>query len=271
MAGIAGGLLMALAGPASQASVPAARRGTAGGLVIAGVGAGIVVGALLVPALLPAGLMAAWLGLAGLVLVLWAVARPHWPDMALGAGEALAPPPALRLLLTYGLFSAGMVPPMVYLSDLAARGHGLGVTAGAAVWLLFGLGGISGGVLSGRMVDAIGGRHTLVVWLAMQTTALSLALVPIPLLMLPLSLLAGFAGVGVTAVTLAVTREIAPQQPAGLWVRATATFGVVQTAVAFALAALFTATGQSHAAVFGAGLAFSALATLAAMTMARRA
>jgi predicted MFS family arabinose efflux permease len=269
MAGVAGGLLMALAGPASQASVPANRRGTAGGLVIAGVGVGIVVGALIVPALLPAGLPAAWLGLAGLVLGLWVLARPHWPDMALGAGEALAPPPALLLLLTYGLFSAGMVPPMVYLSDLAARGHGLGVTAGAVVWVLFGLGGIVGGLSSGRVVDAIGGRRTLVAWLAMQTAALGLAMLPAAWLMLPVSLFAGFAGVGVSAVTLAVTREIAPLQPAGLWVRATAIFGVVQTGVAFAMAWLFAWSGQSHLAVFGAGLAFSVLATLAAVAMVR--
>ena len=62
MAGVAGGLLMALAGPATQASVAPAQRGTAGGVVIAGVGLGIATGALLVPALLPAGLPATWLG-----------------------------------------------------------------------------------------------------------------------------------------------------------------------------------------------------------------
>ena len=64
MAGVAGGLLMALAGPATQASVAAHRRGTAGGLVFAGVGIGIVTGALLVPVLLGHGLTATWLGLA---------------------------------------------------------------------------------------------------------------------------------------------------------------------------------------------------------------
>ena len=95
MAGVAGGLLMALAGPATQASVPPAQRGAAGGLVIAGVGSGIATGALLVPALLPAGLPATWLGLAGLVLLLWGLARPRWPDMALG-GAAGEPPPRAR-------------------------------------------------------------------------------------------------------------------------------------------------------------------------------
>ena len=45
-----------------------------------------------------------------------------------------------------------------------------------------------------------------------------------------------------------------------LWVRCTAIFGIVQTAVAFALAALFAATGESHFAVFAAGVAFSVVA-----------
>ena len=58
--------------------------------------------------------------------------------------------------------------------------------------------------------------------------------------------------------TLTVTREMAPERPAALWVRCTASFAVAQAAVGFALAALFAATGESHAAVFGAGLAFSA-------------
>src|ERR687893_309183 len=41
VAGVAGRLLMALAGPAPQASVAPHRRGAAGGIVIAGVGTGI--------------------------------------------------------------------------------------------------------------------------------------------------------------------------------------------------------------------------------------
>ena len=269
MAGVAGGLLMALAGPASQASVPAARRGTAGGVVLAGVGIGIATGALLVPALLPIGLPATWLGLAALVGLLWLVARGSWPDMALDGAAAEAPPRARLLLVTYGLHSAGIVPPMVYLADLAARGRGLGVTAGAMAWLMFGLGGIAGGVLSGRLTDRIGGRRTLQWWLGIQVAALGLALVPIGLAVLPAALVAGFAAIGVTTVTLTVCREVAPTQPAGLWVQCTAVFGVVQTAVAFAVAPLFAATGESHAAVFAVGLGCSVLALVASVVLAR--
>jgi len=265
MAGVAGGLLMALAGPATQASVPPQRRGTAGGLVIAGVGIGIVGGALMVPPLLAHGLPATWLGIAAAVALLWLAVRRHWPGMELHGAAAQRPPPALRLLATYGLHSAGMVPPMVYLADLAARGRGLGIAAGALTWLLFGLGGIVGGVMSGRLLDRIGTRPALLLWLAVQVLALALALLPSPIAVTAAAIAAGFAAMGVTTVTLTLCREIAPAQSAALWVRATAVFGVVQTAVAFALAPLFAATGESHAIVFAVGLA-SSLAALAAAT-----
>ena len=265
LAGVAGGLLMALAGPATQASVPPQRRGTAGGLVIAGVGIGIVAGALMVPPLLAHGLPATWLGLAAAVALLWAAVRRHWPTMELHGAAAQRPPPALLLLATYGLHSAGMVPPMVYLADLAARGRGMGIAAGALVWLLFGAGGIVGGIMSGRLVDRIGSRPALLLWLAVQGLALGLALLPTQAAVIAAAIAAGFAAMGVTTVTLSVCRELAPAQSAALWVRATAVFGVVQTAVAFALAPLFAATGESHEVVFATGLA-SSLAALAAAT-----
>lgn len=271
LAGVAGGLLMALAGPATQASVPPAQRGRAGGVVIAGVGSGIATGALLVPALLPVGLPATWLGLAGLVLLLWRLARPQWPDMALDGAAGEAPPRAALLLVTYGLYAAGMVPPMVYLADLAARGRGLGVGIGALLWLVFGLAGVAGGVLSGRVVDRLGGMATLRLWLLIQAAALALCLPPWPVLVLPAAAAAGFAAVGVTAVALSVTREIAGVQATGLWLRCNLSFAVVQTVVGFGLAAVFAATGESHLAVFGAGLGFSLAGFGTAVALARQA
>ena len=158
---------------------------------------------------------------------------------------------------------------MVYLADLAARGRGLGVTVGALAWLLFGLGGIAGGVLSGRLIDRIGGRPVLLLWISAQVLALALALVPNATAVMASAVIAGFATVGVTTVTLSVCRELAPQQSAALWVRVTAMFGVVQTAVAFAIAPVFAATGESHAVVFTIGLASSIAAAAAAAVLAR--
>jgi predicted MFS family arabinose efflux permease len=286
LAGIAGGFLVALAGPAAQASVVPERRGAAAGLVMGGVGGGIALGAVLVPAALPFGVTATWLGLAALVALLWAWARPRWPDMPMrrAAARGDAPPaaeerptPAARgtglLILTYGLHGAGMVPPMVYLADLAARGRGLGVGVGAAIWLVFGLSGVVGSVLSGRTADRLGGAPTLTLWLVIQALSLAVALPPAAWLVLPTAALAGFAAVGTAGVTLSVTRQMVPASPAQaatLWVRSTAAFAVAQTAMGFALAALFAATGESHAAVFGAGLLLSVGAVAAAAMLARR-
>jgi predicted MFS family arabinose efflux permease len=266
LAGVAGGILMALSGPAVQASVPAAARGAAGGIVMAGAGSGIIAAGLLVPLLLAGGLEAAWLGLALAVGAVWLLARRAWPDPpALPAAEAAgAVPRAGRLLLAYGLSGAGMVAPMVYLADLAVRGRGLPIEAGAAVWMTFGAGAIAGTLLGGRVAGRIGGRRALPAWMAVQVAALALTLVPaLPALLLA-GPLGGFAGIGATAVTLAAAREIAGMQAGVVWVRATAAYAVAQAGLGFALAALFEATGESHAAVFGVGLALSLGALLAA-------
>ncbi len=277
LAGVAGGFLVGLAGPAAQASVPARARGAAGGIVMGGVGFGIALGAVAVPALLPLGIAATWLGLAGLVLLVWLLAHPRWPAMemraAAGAARPGTPPGGWLLIATYGLHGAGMVPPMVYLADLAARGRGLGIETGAALWLVFGAVGVAGSVLAGRVADRIGGAPTLRLWLLAQAVALGLALPPWPWMVLPMAALAGFAAVGTAGVTLSVTRQIAPDsaaQAAALWVHSTAAFAVAQTVTGFALAALFAATGESHAAVFGAGLLLSLGAVGTAQALARR-
>ncbi len=268
LAGVAGGFLMALAGPAVQATVPAEWRGTAGGVVMAGAGAGIILSGLLVPVLLTGGLPAAWLGLAGAVLVVWLAARRAWPDPPAlpSAAAAEAVPPAWRLLLAYGLSGAGMVAPMVYLSDLAVRGRGLPLEWGALAWMGFGAGAIAGTLLGGRLAGRLGGRQALPAWMAVQVVALTLTLVPWWPALLLAGPLGGFAGIGATAVTLVAAREIAGAQAGVVWVRATAGYAVAQACFGFALAALFAATGESHAAVFGAGLvlSFAALAVAAA-------
>jgi hypothetical protein len=53
---------------------------------------------------------------------------------------------------------------------------------------------------------------------------------------------------------------VAGAQAGVIWVRATAAYAVAQVGFSFALAALFGATGDSHAAVFGVGLALSVAA-----------
>ena len=261
-AGLAGGVLMALAGPAVQGAVEPSRRGGAGGIVMAGVGTGIIVASLAVSALVPAGLPAAWLGLAALVLGLWIFAHPRWPDTPITPVSATAAPiRTLRLHVWYATAGAGMVPHMVYFVDLAVRGRGLSAEAGAFTWFLFGAGGIAGTLAGGRAADRWGGVRGVRIWLALQAAAVGLALLPGALVLVPSALLGGFGCIGVTAGALARTREIAGSAAGAIWVRITATFAVVQALTGFAMTALFAHTG-SHEPLFAAAFVLSVAALL---------
>jgi predicted MFS family arabinose efflux permease len=258
LAGVSGGMLMGLAGPSVQAVTPPERRGRAGGMVLFGVGGGITLGAVMVPLLLQGGVAMAWLGLAAIALLLWLAMRPFWPRPPLSetAPEGSAPP-ALGITLAYALSGAGLVPPMLYLSDLAARGRGLGVELGAGMWVLFGLGCIIGALLGGRAVERWGGRFAILVWMVIQSIALALALPRALWVLVPLGLVSGIAALGITTVALAAARERAGALAGVIWVRVTAGFAIAQALSGFALAALFRATDESHAAVFAAGLVLS--------------
>ena len=144
-------------------------------------------------------------------------------------------------------------------------GRGLGLGMGSGVWLLFGLGAVAGTVLGGRAVDRFGPAVAIRLWLSVQVAALALALWPGGgvLALGGAALLAGFSGVGVSAVALAALRSRAGPGAALLWPRATAGYAVAQAVTSFALAALFARVAEAHGPVFLAGLALS-VAALAA-------
>lgn len=274
LAGVAGGVLMALAGPATQATVAPERRGKAGGIVIGGVGLGIGTSALVVPALVPQGLALTWAALAGLVLGLWVFAHPRWPDapvgLGVGPGAGGARVRAGIVIASYGLSAAGLVPPMIYLADLAVRGRGLPLELASGLWLLFALGGVAGTLSSGALADRLGPSRAYRLWLGLQVVALALCLPPQPWLLVPAALACGYAAMGITAVVLAVARERAGAAAGAVWARTTVAFGVCQTVVAFVLARVFALTGESHLAVFAAGLGFSLLALALGLSERRR-
>lgn len=262
-AGVGGGILMALAGPAAVAAAPMARKGIVGGIVVAGVGLGIAGGALAIPVLLfGGGVAGGWAGLAGLVGALWLLARGHWPATPPTNAGSKTLSNGRSVLVTYSLHSAGMVPPMVYLADLAVRGHHLDVEIGALLWFAFGLAGVAGGMLAGRLTDCLDSRRVLKGLLVIQAIALAFCLTPSTALILLAAALAGFVAVGTTTIVLSLAQEIGGLQATLLWVRCTAAFSIVQAAVGFMLAGLFVATDESHIAIFGAGLAFSVVALL---------
>jgi MFS family permease len=79
LSGVSGGVLMVLVAPTILPHIPESRRGLAGGIIFAGVGAGIALSGTLVPLLLQAGLVRTWLGLGVLAVALAALAWGGWP------------------------------------------------------------------------------------------------------------------------------------------------------------------------------------------------
>lgn len=263
LAGFTGGVLMVLAGPAVQAAVPAHKRGLASGVTIAGVGLGIVAGAVLVPALLPVGLPAAWLALcaAGLVVtaLTWAFWPPAEPPPAKRAFGALVPG-AAQLVAIYGIASVAATPHMLWWPDYVARGLGWGAATSGLFWLLYGVAASCGPTLCGALADRIGSHGAVVVALIAQALSLLLPLLGrTEILMVVSTALAGLTALGITALGLLRSRELAGESGAALWGLCTVTWGTGQALTGFFLAWLYTATG-SHLALFAAGLVASALA-----------
>jgi predicted MFS family arabinose efflux permease len=268
-AGAAGAVLMVLAGPAVQLAVPLQRRGLAAGIMFTGVGAGIVTGAVLVPALLPLGLPATWLALAGTGVLLTAFSWRRWPDAALPPlpRDGAAPPArgGGRLILAYALAAVAATPHMLWWPDFIARGLQRGTASGAYYWLAFGIAAACGPALCGRLADRLGAVKGLTIVLGIQAISVGLPLVATGAAALLLSsALAGASTIGTTALALTRAKEIAGDGAPRLWRISTAGYGGAQSAAGFAMAWLYAATG-SHLPLFAAGL----VAALGALVLAR--
>lgn len=265
LAGFAGGVLMVLAGPAVQAAVPAHRRGLASGVTIAGVGFGIVAGAVLVPALLPIGLPATWLALCAAGLVVTALTWTFWPPAPAPASRAFRSalvPGAAQLVATYGLAAVAATPHMLWWPDYVSRGLGWGTAAAGLFWLVYGVAAACGPTLCGALADRIGSPGALMLALAAQALSLLLPLLGRDEGLLFVSTaLAGMTALGITALGLIRSRELAGEAGAGLWGLCTITWGAGQALTGFFLAWLYTATGN-HLSLFATGLAASVLALL---------
>jgi predicted MFS family arabinose efflux permease len=266
LAGMAGGLLMVLAGPAVQQAVAANLRGRAAGVMFGGVGVGIVAGAVLIPALLPLGLSGTWLALAVAALALTMLSWQLWPDVPAPLRLPVSAAGAWRLIVCYALAAAGSTPQMVWWPDYITRGLGLGAAEGALMWTAYGVAAAAGAVLCGGLAGRLGIRRLYVTILVLQAAGLALPLLnsSVPSLFAS-SVLAGASALSTAALTLLLAKEVAGNASAGVWRVATAAFGAAQTACGFGLAALYSATG-SHLPLFAVGLAL----TLVSLPLARR-
>ncbi len=269
LAGFTGGVLMVLAGPAVQAVVPRKMRNLASGFVIAGVGLGIIISALLVPALLPFGLSAAWLALAFTAALLAALSWRIWPDVP-------APPPAPRggpplpegggmLLIVYGFAGFAGTAHMVFWPDFIARGLGLGTEAGGLAWLGYGTAAALGGIIFSRLADRLGAGRALTLALMAQAFSLVLPLIwTSPLALFASTVGAGVTVLGITALGLVRSRELGGDAAPRLWRLATAVWGVTTAAAGFLLSWLLVMTG-SHLPMFVTGLVAALIGFLLAV------
>ena len=246
LAGVAGGVLMVLAGPAVQAVMPARLRGRAAGVMFLGPGSGMIAGALLVPALLPYGPATIWLALSGAALLLAALSWRHWPNPEVPAPRTSFPdrPEIRRLIIAYGLTGAATMPHMVWWADYIARGLHRGTSAGAGYWLIYGIAALSAAAPTGLLADRIGPARALRLMMLANLTALLLALLStaIPALIAS-GALAGACNVSLTVLTLTRARALADDQAPAVWRAATVALAVGQMGCGFAMAALYGTAG----------------------------
>lgn len=269
ISGLVGGVLMVLAAPTLLAHVSPARRGVASGVIFVGVGAGIALSGTLVPLLLRQGLTATWLGLGTLALLLTLVAWKGWPEESM---QAQASPHAhashdsrLRVLYAaYALNAVGLVPHMIFLVDFVARGLGQGLQAGAAHWVLFGVGAVMGPLLAGHLADRVGfGTALRVAFLAEAMAVLLPALRLGQGGLMVSSVVVGAFTPGIVPLVLGRIHELLPHRPAqqkAAWSTATTGFAVLQAAAAYGMSYLFASTGGHYRLLFVIGACAMALA-----------
>jgi predicted MFS family arabinose efflux permease len=271
LSGGTGGVLMALAAPSVMPTIPAARRGLAGGAIFTGVGLGIAASGTLVPFLMQWGLVETWFGLGATALVLTAIAWNGWPE----ADGIPAPPPlerppatpALRALyLEYALNAVGLVPHMVFLVDFIARDLGQGLHEAARYWVIFGIGALVGPLAGGHLGDRIGFRTALRVSFVVQALCVALPLVTVSSVGLAVSsFVVGAFVPGIVAVTIGRTRELIPGDPAGqaaAWGFCTTAFALGQAIAGYGFSFIFAQSDNPYPALFLLGAAALLLALI---------
>ena len=268
VAGAAGGILMILAAPFLMQQVPVRARGKAIGVAFAGIGVGIVLSGLSVPAVGASHLRYAWLLLAAFVGIALVVAWPRFGTPAAPAATAAAaaavvaaPPPTaqtllprgalLGLLCAYVLDAIGYLPHTVFWVEYLVHDLGKPLAVGGAFWAVFGAGAVVGPLLSGMAADRFGFRRTLAACFACKAAAVALPLLSTSMPALFLSSFAvGALTPGMVAVASGRVVEIAgPAAHQRNWAMMTFGYALVQALAGYGMAALYGAT-HSFALLF---------------------
>lgn len=224
------------------------------GVYFGGVGLGIVLSPLVLPA--TSSWQGAWALLALLSLGLAALALFAAPGLAepapLSVGEAGSLRPIAPLLLAYGLYGAGYIGYMTFVTTALP-------VALEGFWAVLGVGALLTGVVWGGWVERLGGARALVHVLVLLTLA---SLFPV---MIRAPWLSAFVfGLSFLGVIVAITQVFRHRLPPGAWARAmglsTAAFALGQ-ALGPSLSGLAgdVAGGAAGALTVSSGLLFLAL------------
>jgi len=252
------------------------------GTIFVGLGLGIAASGTLVPRLLQFGLRETWVGLGAVALALTAFSWFGWPGPLpqSGTGAAAKAPPAgarrrLQLLYAqYAINAFGLVPAMMLLVDLVARGLGRGSEVGASYWVLYGLGAIAGPLVCGFAGERIGFGVAYRVSLLLQglaTAMLALCGDPLALGVAAVVLGAftpGIAPLGLGAIQEALPHDAAAQRTA--WSHATSAFALFQALAGYGYAWMFAHSHENYALIFGCGAVALALALALSLAGERR-
>jgi len=267
---------MVLMAAAVTGRAPAAKRGQVGGITFAGMGVGIMLSALVIPRLLPFGLGATWLILAGMSVVATVVVAVAMPDAVIHPaparqGERSLTRPVLLLMVSYGFCALAFVPHMLFLASFSAIGLHRGVAAGAATSAALGLAAAVGPPVLGRLADRLGFLPTLTVGYFVMAVAVAMPLLTANQFGLEVSAF-GVGGIGLGTVMLtsgALSGLVPAGRLAATWGAATITYALAQALAAAGFSQLFHATG-SFLLLFGIGTAAALVSAACVFAAGRR-
>ncbi len=266
LSGISGGSIMVLVATTVLPHIPIAKRNFASGMIFLGLGLGIAASGTLIPGLLQLGLRQTWIGLGILSLFLTALSWFGWPsseqpESTANVSKEKKVGTGISLWILYGQYAAnalGLVPAMILLVDYVARGLGLGAATGSTYWILFGLAGIVGPMVTGYSSNRIGNRRTYRIALFLQIVALGLLAFTTNLASIGIStVILGLFTVGVVQIVLGRVHDILPNDNSAqrtAWSRATVIFSVFQALSAYGYAYIFKHTGGNYSLIFLCGL-----------------
>jgi predicted MFS family arabinose efflux permease len=266
LSGLSGGAIMVLVATAILPHIPVAKRRFVVGMIFLGLGFGITVSGTVIPELLQLGIRETWIGLGILSVILTAASWFGWP--ASNPSSTTPEVPAderartrVSLWILYGQYAAnalGLVPGMVLLVDFIVRGLGLGAGIGAAFWVLYGLSGIVGPLVTGYISDRIGYLLTYRVALLLQMIAVGFLAFTGNLVAVGKStVILGMFTVSVVPVVFGRVQEILQNNHVAqrtAWSRATIAFALFQALSGYGYAFLFSHAHESYKLIFLCGL-----------------